>query len=49
MHPGGPLMVEAFGGMDATENFIISHRKSFPHAKMEKYLVGEVEIDKNQK
>jgi len=40
IHPGGELFVKSFAGRDATEAFLSYHRRSFPHARMTKSLVG---------
>jgi len=41
IHPGGPMMIEAFCGVDATEAYLTSHRKKFPHDKMKGFLVSK--------
>jgi hypothetical protein len=33
--------VKAFAGRDATEAFLSYHRRTFPHDRMESYLVGK--------
>ena len=30
-HPGGKIFIQAFTGHDATEAFIMHHRRHFPH------------------
>jgi len=39
VHPGGPVMIEQFGGHNATEAFMTYHLKRFPHDRMKDYLI----------
>lgn len=45
-HPGGPLFVELFDGLDATEAFHTYHRRRFPHDKLKQYQTFKKSFDK---
>ena len=43
-HPGGRIFIQAFTGHDATEPFVVYHRRRFPH-KMPKVREAFVKED----
>ena len=43
-HPGGRIFIQAFSGHDATEPFVVYHRRRFPH-KMPKVREAFVKED----